>query len=340
MFRSPEFSIITPVFNAGAYLVHTVQSALRQSCSDFELILVDDGSTDNAVDESRQLGDPRLRVLRQSNRGAPSASNAGLDVARGMYIAFLDHDDLWAPEKLARHLQYFRAHPDVDITFTWSSYIGEADQDLGLPTRRWWGQVTFEQLLVDNIIGSSSSVAIRRPSIERAGGFDVRLPLMYDLDLYLRVLRLRPASALAIPEVLSFYRRHSTQMSRDWRVLRNDWQVLIEKFRSLAPEETASVELRANINMNRYFAYVAYERREFRCGCRLLAEGFHFHPPSFLADLRNWKLTAACFAGWLLPASIYRRLEILAGIRPYSDPTRSSMTTWGAGKSGLGRKRR
>ena len=123
----------------------------------------------------------------------------------------------------------------------------------------------------------------------------------------------------AIPEVLSFYRRHSDQMSGDWRALRNDWQALIGKFRSLAPEQTVSLELEANLNMNRYFAYIAYERREFRCGCVLLAEGFRLHPPGFLAELRNWKLTAACFAGWLLPAGIHRRLVALAGIRPYSD---------------------
>jgi glycosyltransferase involved in cell wall biosynthesis len=315
----PTFSIITPVFNAGPYLVRAVQSALRQSYSDFELILIDDGSTDNAIDEVAKLADPRMRILRQANQGAPSACNAGLEAARGTYLAFLDHDDLWAPAKLSRHLDSFGAHPDVDLTFTWTSYIGEGDQDLGLPLRRWRGRITFEQLLLDNVIGASSSVAVRRSIIEKTGGFDTHLPLTYDLDFYLRVLRLCQANALAIPEVLTFYRRHSVQMSKDWRVLRKDWRALMEKFRSLAPKETARLELRANLNMTRYFAFLAYERREFDSGCTLLAEGFRMSPSSFVTDRRNWKLGAACLAGRLLPARIHRRLEAQAGIRTFSD---------------------
>src|SRR5208337_189042 len=139
MTGAPAFSIITPVFNAGVYLVRAVESALRQTYSDFELIIVDDGSTDGAIDGVLRLRDPRIRVLRQANHGAPSASNSGLNASRGAYIAFLDQDDLWSPEKLARHLETFRRHPEVDLTFTWVARIGELDQDLGLPVREWRG---------------------------------------------------------------------------------------------------------------------------------------------------------------------------------------------------------
>jgi glycosyltransferase involved in cell wall biosynthesis len=312
---SPTFSVITPVFNGGPYLERTIRSALRQSHSDFELILVDDGSTDGAVERLCRLEDPRLRVLRKQNEGAPAACNAGLAIARGPFIALLDHDDLWSPDKLTRHLQCFGEHPEVDLTFTWSSFIGADDEDLGLPVRRWRGRVTFEQLLVDNVIGCSSSVAIRRRAIDEVGEFDPQLPLMYDLDFYLRVLYARPASALAIPEILAFYRRHPAQMSHDWRALRTDWRKLLQKVRTLAQGRTSSLEIGAAVNMNRYFAYVAYESREFRQGWDLLAEGFRLDPRGFLIDSRNWKLTAAYLAGRLLPASVHRRLEALAGIR-------------------------
>jgi glycosyltransferase involved in cell wall biosynthesis len=312
---SPTFSIITPVFNAGGYLERTVRAALGQTFSDFELILVDDGSTDGAVDQLGRLEDPRLRVVRQSNEGAPAACNTGFEMAHGSYIALLDHDDLWAPDKLSRHLRTFSDHPEIDLTFTWSSFIGADDADLGLPQRRWRGCVTFEQLLVDNVFGCSSSVAIRRRAIEEVGAFDRALPMMYDLDLYLRILRSRPASALAIPEVLAFYRRHPAQMSHDWRLLRADWRTLLEKMRALAPVQTATLAMRAEVNMNRYFAYVAYENREFRDACDLLAHGFSLDARSFVTDARNWQLTAACLAGQLLPLRVHRRLEALAGVR-------------------------
>ena len=319
MTDAPAFSIITPVFNAGVYLVRTVESALRQSYSDFELILVDDGSTDDAVDGVLRLRDPRIRVLRQTNHGAPSACNSGLNASRGAYIALLDQDDLWSAEKLARHLETFRRHPEVDLTFTWTAYIGEADQDLGLPVRRWWGEITFDELLVDNVIGDTSSVVIRREAIEKAGGFDPRLPHVYDLDLFLRILRLRRSNALAIPEVLTFYRRHSVQMSQDWGALRRDWRALLEKFCSMSPKDTAHLRRKADVNMTRYCAFLAYERRKFDSGWRLLGEGFRMDPLGFLRDVRNWKLTTACLAGWVLPAGIHRRLESWAGIRTFSD---------------------
>ena len=297
MTDAPAFSVITPVFNAGVYLVRAVESVLRQSCADFELILIDDGSTDDAIDGVVGLRDPRIRVIRQTNHGAPSACNAGLNASRGAYVAFLDQDDLWSSEKLARHRETFQGRPDVDLTFTWTAYIGEADQDLGLPIRQWRGQITFDELLVDNVIGATSSVVIRRAAIEKAGGFDPSLPLAYDTDLFLRILRLRPANALAIPELLTFYRRHSVQMSQDWQALRKDWIALLGKFASLVPQDV-HLRVKADVNMTRYCAFLAYERRKFESGCRLLGEAFRIDPKGFLTDVRNWKLTTACLAGW------------------------------------------
>ena len=311
---APEFSIITPVYNGGVYLFRTIRSVLRQTCSDFELILVDDGSTDDALEKVKDFCDSRVRILRQSNHGASHACNTGLAAARGLNVALIDQDDLWAPEMLACHRDSLSANDDIDLTFTWSCYIGESDEELGLPIRRWHGRIAFDQLFITNVIGNTSSVAIRRSAMERAGGFDVRLRYTYDLDLFLRVLRLRPANALAIPKVLAFYRRHADQMSRNWRGLQKDWQALVQKHRMLAPETVARLEPRANLNMYRYFAYLAYESREFASGCRLLAEGFRFHPPAFVIDPRNWKMVGACVAGGLLPAGIHRRLENLAGI--------------------------
>jgi glycosyltransferase involved in cell wall biosynthesis len=209
----PLFSVVTPVFNAGPFLKRAVESALCETCGDFELILVDDGSTDGAVEEVTRLGDPRLRILRQTNQGAPTACNAAFGVARGTYVAFLDQDDLSAPEKLARHIECFAAHPDVEITFTWTSYVGEDDESLGLPSKRSWGRIRFEDLFVDNAISSTSAVAVKQDAIEAVGCFDPRLLLMYDLDLYLRILRLHAAAAMVIPEVLTCYWRHRVQQS-------------------------------------------------------------------------------------------------------------------------------
>ena len=307
-----------PVYNGGPYLREAVSSALSQTFPDFELILMDDGSTDGAVDALRCLGDNRLRLLSQPNQGPAAACNAALAVAQGEYVAFLDQDDLWGPQKLERHLQCFRANPNVDLTFTWFGYIGERGQDLGFRPRRWNGKVSFEQLLVDNVIGATSPVAIRRVAVSQAGGFDSSLSMSYDLDLYLRVLQLRPDNALAIPEVLTQYRRHPDQMSRDWRALRRDWEALLAKYRLLAPDAVRRTERSANTIMYHYFASVAYERREFDAGLKLLAEGLQRDPAGFARSARHWKALLACLAGRLLPKSVHQRLEALAGLKPFS----------------------
>ena len=104
-------------------------------------------------------------------------------------------------------LHYSASSRDVEITFTWTSYVGEDDECLGLPSKQSWGRIGFEDLFMDNAIGPTSAVAIRREAIEAVGHFDARLPLMYDLDLYLRILRWHPAAAMVIPEALTYYRR-------------------------------------------------------------------------------------------------------------------------------------
>jgi glycosyltransferase involved in cell wall biosynthesis len=291
---------------------------LRQTYSDFELILVDDGSTDDAIDGVLRLRDPRIRVLRQANQGAPSAMNSGLNASRGAYIAFLDQDDLFAPEKLARHLETFRCHPEVDLTFTWFACIGELDEVLGLPVREWRGHITFEEVLVDNAIGGISNVAIRREAIEKAGGFDTRFPLIYDTDMFLRILRLRPANALAIPEVLTFYRRHAVQQTEDWRAFRKDNTALLDKFCSMFPKETAHLRRRAEGNVALFCAVLAYERREFGSGCRLLGEQLRMDPLGFLMHVGSWALFIACLIAWALPGRIQRRVESWAGIQTFS----------------------
>src|SRR5271170_1724815 len=124
MSTGPVFSVVIPVFNGGEYLERAIASVLRQTLRDFEVIVVDDGSTDGAVDRAMLIKDSRLTILSQPNAGAPTALNRGVSAARGEYIAFLDADDLWAPDKLQRQAESLIAHPEVDVTFTGLIYVG------------------------------------------------------------------------------------------------------------------------------------------------------------------------------------------------------------------------
>ena len=99
-------SIVTPVYNSENYIEETIKSVLEQSYTDWEWILVDDGSADRSAEIIEQYNDSRIRLIRQKNKGAAAARNRGIEAAKGRYIAFLDADDIWDPNKLTNSLQY------------------------------------------------------------------------------------------------------------------------------------------------------------------------------------------------------------------------------------------
>jgi glycosyltransferase involved in cell wall biosynthesis len=298
------------VFNAGEYLDRTIASVRAQTCTDFELILIDDGSTDDAVDRACAIQDSRLRVMRQSNHGAPAALNRGLAAASGDYVALLDADDLWAPNKLERHRQCFLAHPHSDLTFTGMAYVGADDEPLNLPPRRPAGFFTFEQLFVDYVVGSASAIAIRTSALRGAGSFDAAMPYMYDVDVVLRLARMRPANVVGIAEPLTLYRRRPGQQTSDWRPMADYWAKVIDKLALPDDDDAARLVCRANLNMHRYFSYLAYEQRDLPRAFSLLGAAFVMGPSQFVSDVRNWKLAMACGVATLLPKRVHQWLQV------------------------------
>jgi glycosyltransferase involved in cell wall biosynthesis len=141
--------VIVPAHNSGALIVPTVESALAQSFAAIEVIVIDDGSSDDTAAHLDKFTDPRLRVIHQPHRGAPAALNAGLGLARGEYVGFLDHDDLWAPSKVERHLDCFRRYPEGVVTFSWYGLIDQHGRRIGFRTSRWEGPISFRELLAD-----------------------------------------------------------------------------------------------------------------------------------------------------------------------------------------------
>ncbi len=310
---SPLVSVVIPAYNAGAFIDASVGSALNQSMGDLEVIVVNDGSTDDMADRLRAWNDPRLSVITQANQGLASALNAGIRAARGTYIGFLDADDLWLPSKLERHIQVHQERPDIDITFSWVDAIDVCGKPVRIPCPRWRGTVSLAQLLADYMIRTMSAVVIRRVAAEHAGGFDSTLVRCVDLEFFLRAALLRPNNICAIPEVLTLYRRHDRQRTRDWRRMLQGWNQVLSSIRQRAPEATAKVERVASSNMLRYYASLAYEGGQFGDAIELVKRSFALSPAAFLRDTRNWKMSAAAIAGVTLPKRALFAIERWAG---------------------------
>jgi hypothetical protein len=206
----PRVAVIIPTFNRKEYVQETIDSVLAQIYSDYEVIVIDDGSSDGTGEALQVRFGDRIRYVWQENQGESAARNHGIKLSRGTYIALLDSDDLWLPEKLGKQVAILDANPDVVLVFTASWRIDEKGQRL--EDEPSFGNVhqndpTLEALCLQNVMGNAGSTAmICRKQIERVGGFDQALQYGEDWDLW---LRLRQQGKFAfIDEPLACIRQH------------------------------------------------------------------------------------------------------------------------------------
>ncbi len=310
---APRVSILLAVYNGAKYLSETMDSVLAQSMSNWELLVINDGSSDGSDALIRNYSDPRIRYFEQVNSGAASAILRGYNESTGEFIAFLDQDDIWLSDFLEMHLRRLEERKDLQATFSWFKLIDSSGRPLGLHSQRHHGKVTFEELLCDFTIGATSNVIMRRQAIELAGGIDCEFQRMYDLDLFLRISRITHGCIESIPSDLMLYRRHGSQMSSNYDALMEEWDRVFAKLRCIEPAVLKKQFPVAKSNAARYFARVAYEQMRYGVSLRLLGQGFMAAPVSFLLDLRNWVTLGAASCGMVLPRSIHRQLEKAAG---------------------------
>jgi glycosyltransferase involved in cell wall biosynthesis len=315
----PAISVIIGAYNVERFVAAAIQSALSQTFGDFELIVADDGSTDDTLAVVREFTDSRISVLAFPHRGPTWLLNDCVARSRGRYLAFLDGDDVWAPRRLERHVEYMDARPGADLTFSLSRIIDENGRDTGITSRSFQGPLPFHHLLADNLMANGSAVMIRRTALEQAGLFDTAMEASYDHDCWLRIALLRPGNILCIPEVLTFYRRRRGQITGDWRRMERASHHMAEKFHVSRPREAARAERRRRENLYRYLAMIAFESGAYAEGLKLLLRSAAASPLHFLLTLRSYKTALALAAGLLLPQRWLRRLqEFAARVSIYS----------------------
>jgi glycosyltransferase involved in cell wall biosynthesis len=302
-------SVVVTSYNVAPYLSSAVESALRQSYRQLEVLVVDDGSSDGSLESLSGIHDPRLELFALPHQGPAATLNAGLERASGEFIAFLDGDDLYAERNLECQLAVLHNHPDVDLTFCRSRMIAEDGSDLGPTTRYLARPISFDDLLTDNVIGNGSAVVVRSAAIETAGPYDTQLGACYDLDLWLRIARLRSGNVRALPDVLLYYRRRPGQLTGSRQLMERNWWQLIEKMRALEPEAIARLGRRAASNMYRFLAYICYERGATGEALALVGRSVRYAPRHSLAVRRTYLLLAGIVAGMLLPDAVHARLE-------------------------------
>ncbi len=211
----PTVSVIIPTHNRADLILESIHSVFAQTYPDYELIVVDDGSTDNTREMLQPLGDQgRIRYVYQANAGAAAARNRGLEMARGKYVCFLDSDDLFLPAKLERQVAVMEAHPEVGFAQANYAKFDNYGNDLGLrDTRFFSGHIYPQILLYWSTLLSLSCMLIRGSVFDAVGKFDEGMKYAEDLDMWRRVVRRFPVIWMA--ECLSRARSHVGNMSGD-----------------------------------------------------------------------------------------------------------------------------
>ncbi len=285
-------SVVMPVFNGERYLEATLASVFAQTYPEIELIVVDDGSTDRSLEILDALGD-RVVVVRQQNRGPAAARNLGVQKAKGKWIAFLDADDIWEPEKIQRQLAQCGGFSwsYTDSVFMGGVNDGRRDSEF---TPKFQGMVV-EKLICSNFI-STSTVMVLRQALLDAGGFDESLRSIQDWELWVRLAGRCEVGYLDEP--MMRYRVHSASTSRGTRnTLPNHLKVIDKMF---APGSVGAslrhLMPRAKAKSYSICAQIAEEEGDYSYALHCAMQALRHQPSQWL----RWELAAKTAVKFLL----------------------------------------
>ena len=307
MSESPKVSVIISTYNRAALLPRAVDSVLAQTYGDFELLIVDDCSTDDTPQVIAGFADPHVRALRHdANRGQPAARNTGIREARGEYLAFLDDDDEFTPSSLADRVAALESAPsEVALVYGWREYVDDATGETR-PGRRLAleGSEAFEYALMALNLAPASALLVRMAAAREVGGFDERLTAGEDSYLICNIAAKYRIAALP-HVVVRYHENHGGARMTDltdaqrWSVDRH-FALHLERF---AEELAERPKVRASVLRLR--SVYAMEHRRVRDSLRWSAAAFRARPLT-LTNIRHALRLAKVFIFYATPLSRYR----------------------------------
>jgi glycosyltransferase involved in cell wall biosynthesis len=302
-------SVVVPAYNAAPYIQCAIGSVLDQTVADFELIVVDDCSTDQTAAIVSSFSDPRIKLLRtQHNSGVSGARNLGISQAEGALIALLDADDWWSPQKLELQIQALEAQ-QADLCYTWTYLFNQETHLTHLITPLISGQI-YEQLMVQNFIGSiGSCIMFRADVIERIGGFDSALRYAEDWEFCLRAAKHFSYAVVAVP--VTFYRQHLPSSSSNITQMRDLIGETVDKILAYGGDQYQY--LRPRLKAGFYLNVVELcLRRSTRIHSGYVALCYYLRAiviyPSVLLGLENLKTALRLMLFLLLPDAVKTNL--------------------------------
>jgi glycosyltransferase involved in cell wall biosynthesis len=317
----PAVSIVVPAYNVAATIRETLHSLLAQTFLDFEIIVVDDGATDETVSIVETFADPRIRLIRQFNRGLAGARNTGIAHATGDIISFCDSDDLWTHDKLQRHVDHFSGNPSIGLSYAGSALIDEQSNPLGLFQAPKLLNVTPLDILLRNPIGNGSAPMFRRKALQdiayrpvgettRDWVFDETFRQSEDIECWIRFALSTPWKIEGISGMLTLYRVNSGGLSASISNQLESWERMIGKVHSIAPEFANTHAKTARSYQLRYLARRAVSMGQGRLALRIMCESMSNSRHPWYKDFRKSAVTlGAAVLQTGLGIKAYRAIE-------------------------------
>ncbi len=231
----PIISVIIPAYNAEHTITQTINSVQNQTFIDWELIIINDGSTDGTHQLVNQISDSRIKIFSYPNGGLSIARNRGINHATGEFIAFLDADDLWTEDKLELQLEALQKNPETGVAYSWTYFMEEKGEYCHTDRPLFFEGDVLANLLTDNFIASGSNPLIRRQAIESVGEFDPSVSGAADWDYWLRLAA--HWQFVVVPKPQIFYRLSSSSMSSKVEFMEDCQLKAIKRAFQSAPRE-------------------------------------------------------------------------------------------------------
>lgn len=284
----PLVSVIIPTYNREAFIAQAVQSVLNQTYTNIEIIVVDDGSTDNTREVLKEY-DRRITYIYQERSERSGARNAGVRHSVGNYIAFLDSDDAWFPTKIEKQVHILNEKTDVGLVYVRVQFIDaegnpyEGNSSWDEPVR----EALYEDLMTHNVItGSLSAIMVRRECLDRVGLFDESMNICEDLDLYRRIANYYKFHKIDMPLVR--IRIHPENTQHNPSVMAKGWEVTISKISLETPPQFEYYKYEAIIKILSQIANLYWQDRRLHRLFSFCAKSF-FHKPNWILTYGFWK---------------------------------------------------
>jgi glycosyltransferase involved in cell wall biosynthesis len=280
----PYVTVVVPAFNVSATLAETMEALLAQTFTDFEILVVNDGSSDETVQVANEyLCDKRVRLVNQRNRGLAGARNTGIAQALGELIGFCDADDIWEPSKLAAHVSHLNAEPGVGISFSGSALIDNNSRSMGRSQSPRLREISAHHVFKRNPIGNGSAPVIRmavfeaiayRPEFEneRDWYFDETFRQSEDIECWTRIALTTSWLFEGITGDLTKYRINSGGLSANTERQLASWENMVNKLRPIDPDFFTKHEMAARAYQYRYLARRAISDLDGERGLELMLE--------------------------------------------------------------------